>query len=139
MIVNFAKYIKFINMLVIEQNPLSLQLDVFYVKKGYHYNKLLGCTLIFAREVCMTDLKHYSINGTYKKENKMKKDEYKEEQKKKSNTDEAPFETLKIFYNINQIPSIGKHHTRNTRSILNNIQLKRIYNKQRQIHDETTK
>ena len=39
----------------------------FFREKGYFFNKLLGCTLIFAREVCMTDFEHCVIDGSYKK------------------------------------------------------------------------
>ena len=54
--------------------------------------------------------------------NENKNEKKRRIQKKRSNTIETPFGTLKTFYNINQTPSIGKHHTRNTRSIPNNIQ-----------------
>ena len=67
MIVEFAKYHQIYQYVSNRIEPSESTIRRFLREKGYLFNKLLGCTLIFAREVCMTDFEHCAIDGTYKK------------------------------------------------------------------------
>lgn len=65
--------------------------------------------------------------------------EAQNEYKKRSSTVEAPFETLKIFYEFNNLRTNGITQTENIMNLIStSYNLKRLYNIQNNILDEIT-